>query len=89
MATTFSQGQIVNVLRRQWPGVNKHGGIARITRVNSDDTLSVSYIIGDYKEAAVSTKVRQLLAVGRGHSRQLGYYLGTSNACGTFIGSLL
>lgn len=79
----------MNVLRRQWPGVNKHGGIARITRVNSDDTLSVSYIIGDNKEAAISTKVRQLLAVGRGYSKQLVYCIYPHNDCGSFIGSLI
>ena len=70
MITTFSQGQVVNVMQRQWSGVNKQGGIARITRVNSDDTLAVSYIIGDYKEAAVNTKVRVVDTDGRGRSQK-------------------
>lgn len=57
MASTFAEGQVVKVLQRQWPGVNKPGGIARIFKVNADNTLGVAYVLGNEKEAAVDPKV--------------------------------
>lgn len=57
MTTNFTQGQVVKVLQRQWPGVNKEGGIARVTKVNPDSTLAVEYVIGNDRESSVHVKV--------------------------------
>ncbi|RYH21510.1 hypothetical protein EON65_20510 [archaeon] len=35
-AHVFSMGEIVEVMRRMWPGMNKPGGIARITLIHYD-----------------------------------------------------
>lgn len=63
MVTTFAVGQRVNVTQRQWPGVNKEGGAARISHVNDDGTVGVAYIIGKRSEASVHVKVRSTLTV--------------------------
>ena len=42
----WSKGTIVNVASRTWPGVNKHGGVGRITAMNTDGTYNVSYVLG-------------------------------------------
>lgn len=35
-ALVFVVGEIVEVMRRMWPGMNKPGGIARITKIHYD-----------------------------------------------------
>mmetsp|Transcript_55017 Transcript_55017/g.133633 ORF Transcript_55017/g.133633 Transcript_55017/m.133633 type:complete len:1087 (+) Transcript_55017:1613-4873(+) len=45
-------GTVVNVEARTWPGINKHGGVGRITKLNTDSTYNVSYVLGG-KEAGV------------------------------------
>jgi hypothetical protein len=45
-STLWSKGTIVNVASRTWPGVNKHGGVGRITAMNIDGTYNVSYVLG-------------------------------------------
>jgi len=42
----FPVGTIVRVQARTWPGVNKQGGVGRITGYNSDGTYNVSYVLG-------------------------------------------
>lgn len=64
MATTFVEGDVVRVVQRQWPGVNKQGGIARVLKVNADATIAVTYVVGGGGETAVSLKVRQRLTKG-------------------------
>lgn len=58
MVTTFEVGQLVQVAERQWPGVNKEGGDARVVRVHKDGTVAVKYIINNRSEASVHVKVR-------------------------------
>lgn len=65
MVTMFEVGQDVVVAQRQWPGVNKEGGPGRVSKINSDGTLAVAYIIGNRSEARVPLKVRSTL-VGTG-----------------------
>lgn len=43
---SWSVGTIVNVQARTWPGVNKHGGVGRISAVNEDGTYNISYVLG-------------------------------------------
>ena len=44
---TWSIGDIVFVKSRTWPGVNKPGGVARITKCHPEDrTYNVCYILG-------------------------------------------
>lgn len=53
----------MEVLPRQWSGINREGGAARVTKVNVDRntsavTLAVAYIVSAEKEAAVPLKVQ-------------------------------
>ena len=44
---------VVNVQSRTWPGMNKEGGVGRITASNTDGTCNVAYILGTKKESNV------------------------------------
>lgn len=57
MASPFAEGQLVRVVERRWPGMNKAGGVARVAQVNEDSTLAVSYVVGNLREASVEVKV--------------------------------
>ncbi|KAL3941487.1 MAG: hypothetical protein SGARI_000585 [Bacillariaceae sp.] len=50
--SNFPVGTIVNVEARTWAGINKHGGVGRITKINTDGTFSVAYVLGG-KESKV------------------------------------
>lgn len=65
MVTTFAVHQLVKVAQRQWPGVNKEGGDARVVQMNEDGTVAVAYIIGNRSEASVHVKVRSTALPGR------------------------
>jgi hypothetical protein len=41
--SVYAVGTVVQVQSRTWPGVNKHGGVARITRVHTSTDGSVRY----------------------------------------------
>lgn len=46
-AFPFSVREFVNVQSRTWPGINKPGGVGRITRINVDtDTVNIKYVLG-------------------------------------------
>ena len=46
-SSLLAVGTIVNVQSRTWPGVNKPGGVARITATHhSENTYDVAYILG-------------------------------------------
>ena len=47
-------GTVVNVQARTWPGVNKQGGVGRITGRNPDGTYNVAYVLGG-RESSVET----------------------------------
>ena len=43
----FDIGDIVEVARRAWPGINKPGGVGKIVRYHEDDrTYDISYVLG-------------------------------------------
>ncbi|KAF0688395.1 Aste57867_19983 [Aphanomyces stellatus] len=42
----FTPGDVVQVMARTWPGINKLGGTAWVTAVNPDDTYNVKYVLG-------------------------------------------
>ena len=55
---TITVGRLVEVQSRTWPGINKPGGVARVTNVHYDDDLALShidvqYILGNTKEKEV------------------------------------
>jgi hypothetical protein len=56
----LSVGDIVQVEDRTWPGVNKRGGVARITKVHHDTgvTYDVSYVLGGREKQVDSAFVR-------------------------------
>ena len=43
---SFTVGDIIDVKSRTWPGINKHGGTAKIVRVNDDKSYDVAYVLG-------------------------------------------
>ena len=40
------EGCTVQVKARMWPGINKPGGVARVTKCNADGTFDVAYVLG-------------------------------------------
>eukprot|EP00946_MAST-07B_sp_MAST-7B-sp1_P004768 g4768.t1 len=54
-AFAFCKGDTVRVAARTWPGINKPGGTARISKCNDDGTFDVSYILGG-RERGVERK---------------------------------
>ena len=60
--STFNVGETVNIVARTWPGINKPGGIARVTSIHVDGhstTYDVRYVLGGTErgidEAFIST----------------------------------
>jgi hypothetical protein len=43
---SFKVGDIIAVKPRTWPGINKQGGIAKVIKVNEDNSYDVSYVLG-------------------------------------------
>uniref|UniRef100_A0A7S2WB28 BRCT domain-containing protein n=2 Tax=Mucochytrium quahogii TaxID=96639 RepID=A0A7S2WB28_9STRA len=56
VAPFFVVGNTVTVSRRMYPGSNKPGGAAKITKVNDDDTYDVRYIVARNTEKRVPGK---------------------------------
>ena len=53
----FKVGDTVEVAPRTWPGINKEGGVGRITAVHPEDgTYDVKYVLVGSKEARVKGK---------------------------------
>ncbi|GAX27129.1 BRCA1-associated RING domain protein 1 [Fistulifera solaris] len=46
ITTSFKVGDIISVKPRTWPGINKQGGIAKVAKVNDDNSYDVSYVLG-------------------------------------------
>ena len=65
-APGFSEGDIVKVQARTWPGVNKRGGVAKILEINDDKTYNVGYVLGG-KEKNVDG---QFLSFNEGPSKR-------------------
>jgi len=50
----WAMGTIVRVQARTWPGINKQGGVGRITKHNPDGTYNITYVLGG-KESNVES----------------------------------
>lgn len=47
MSLSFKVGNIVRVASRTWPGINKPGGVGKVTKINDDaKTINVKYVLG-------------------------------------------
>ena len=57
-AATLEVGAVVEVQPRTWVGINKPGGVARITKIHADGSCDVAYILGgkEYDVDAVFVK---------------------------------
>ncbi|RHY30760.1 hypothetical protein DYB32_004055 [Aphanomyces invadans] len=61
LPSTFNVGDLVEVETRTWPGINKIGGAARVTRVyeeNGDAVVDVRYFLGGSERAVCIDYVR-------------------------------
>lgn len=54
---SYKVGDLVEVMSRSSPGVNKEGGVARVTRVNTDGTYDVKYCVRHGAERAVKASI--------------------------------
>lgn len=54
---SYKVGDLVEVLSRSSPGVNKEGGVARVTRVSTDGTYDVKYCVRHGAERAVKASI--------------------------------
>ncbi len=52
---SFSVGDVVKVHPRRWPGMNKHGGVARVVYCHPNGTCDVKYIVESSRKENVST----------------------------------
>ena len=39
------EGDLVEVMRRKWAGVNDEGGLAKVTKVHSDEAVDIKYVM--------------------------------------------
>ncbi|ETM47195.1 hypothetical protein L914_08094 [Phytophthora nicotianae] len=49
----FQVGDLVDVIERQWVGINKRGGAGRITKVHGDGFYAVKFVIGSGSDSRV------------------------------------
>ncbi|KAI9993307.1 hypothetical protein PInf_015385 [Phytophthora infestans] len=49
----FHVGDLVDVIERQWVGINKRGGAGRITKVHGDGFYAVKFVIGPGSDGRV------------------------------------
>lgn len=54
---SYKVGDLVEVMSRSSPGVNKEGGVARVTRANTDGTYDVKYCVRHGAERAVEASI--------------------------------
>jgi hypothetical protein len=81
-AALWSVGSIVTVQSRTWPGVNKPGGVARITKRNTaDGTLNVAYVLGG-KESNVDGVFLSSVSPSSSNEEEHGSGNGSGNAAG-------
>lgn len=67
----FQIGDLVEVASRTWPGINKQGGLAKITKINEDGTFGVSYIVVRGHERKVAKKYIRHASLGLESKRPL------------------
>ncbi|CAK9014593.1 Breast cancer type 1 susceptibility protein (RING finger protein 53) (RING-type E3 ubiquitin transferase BRCA1), partial [Durusdinium trenchii] len=53
LAKHLQVGGHVTVARRMWPGVNKPGGVGKITKVNADGSFDVKYMLDGRRDRAI------------------------------------
>ncbi len=54
-SSSFSVGDVVRVDPRRWPGINKHGGVARVVSCHPNGTCDVKYIVESSRKENVGT----------------------------------
>lgn len=55
----FNIGDIVFVQARTWPGINKLGGMGRISKINVGNTYNVQYILGGSEKSVKPKYIRK------------------------------
>lgn len=84
-AEECSVGRLVKVEARTWPGINKHGGIGRILRLNEDE-VDVQYVLGG-REKGVPLQYVSIAedyeAASRNSLRDRSILLGRCRNCGS------
>ncbi|CAH0492614.1 unnamed protein product [Peronospora farinosa] len=55
----FQVGDVVEVIERQWVGINKQGGAARITKFHGDGFYAVKFVIGGKDNRVPGTFIRR------------------------------
>jgi hypothetical protein len=87
-AHLFHIGQLVNVERRAWAGINKPGGVGRITCIDAvkDSTtfVSVKYILDGLREERIELKYVHDYQFSGERLRQRSIQLGRCTQCGAF-----
>lgn len=85
---TFLVGQLVSVQSRTWPGINKPGGIGRITEVSfdssNDTVVSVKYVVErGQEEKGIAVKYVQHHSLPTNTLRDRSMLLGRCTRCGS------
>ena len=50
------EGDLVEVMRRKWAGVNDEGGLAKVTKISSDQTVDIKYVMDNRRVKNVDMK---------------------------------
>ncbi|KAG7351376.1 zinc finger C3HC4 type domain containing protein [Nitzschia inconspicua] len=69
-ATNLAVGTVVDVQARTWPGVNKPGGVGRITSTNKNGTFNIAYVLGGKESGVEAAFIR--VAEGMASSQDEG-----------------
>ena len=69
-SSSLSVGDIVNVQSRTWSGINKPGGVARITKRNDDGSYNVAYVLGGRESNVDAAFVSKSDDSGKGKRRE-------------------
>ena len=74
VAETFQPkvGDLVNVVSRTWPGINKPGGVGKVTKVHIDDdvlAVDVDYVLGGSDKAVELEFVKEQTFEEENHGR--------------------
>ena len=67
--SSLSVGDVVNVQSRTWSGINKPGGVARITKQNEDGSYHVAYVLGGRETNVDAAFISKSDDSGRGKRR--------------------
>lgn len=65
----FEVGDVVSVQPRTWPGINKLGGMGRISKVNPDRTYNVQYILGGSERSIEAKYIKREAIITNSHRK--------------------